>query len=56
MKMDSRKSLLEILKHTLTSEFDRDLVDAYAKNFDYDDLDRAFRDQLVKEVAREDET
>lgn len=56
MAVDSRKSLLEVLKQTLTNEFDRDLVDAYAKTFDYNDLERTFREQLVKEVRRDDET
>jgi len=56
MTIDRKKSLLEDFKQTLADKFDRNLVEAYAKNFDYDDLDQTFREQLSKEVACEDET
>jgi len=56
MTMDSERSLLEDFKQTVPDEFNRDLVEAYAKNLDYDDLEKAFLDQLTKEASHEDET
>ena len=56
MTIDRKRSLLEAFKQTLTDEFDRNLVEAYSKNLDYDGLDETFREQLSREVACEDET
>jgi len=53
--MDVRKRLLEDLKHKAKDQFDKNLIAAYAKNFDYKDLEQTFRDQLSKEVSCEDE-
>jgi len=56
MTISRDKSRLEDFKKTLADEFDRNLVEAYAKNLAYDDLEQAFLDQLTKEVSHEDET
>lgn len=56
MTIDRKRSLLEAFEQTLTDEFDRNLVEAYANNLDYDDLEQTFREQLSSEVACEDET
>jgi len=56
MTIDRGRTLLEAFKQTLSDEFDRDLIEAYAKNLDYDDLDRTFRDQLAEEMSHKDET
>jgi len=50
------RSLLEAFEQTLADKFDRNLVEAYAKNLDYDDLEQTFREQLSQEVAYENET
>lgn len=55
MATDSRKSLLDDLQQTLTEDSDKRLIKAYAKNFDYSDLERAFREQLTEEVSQPDE-
>ena len=56
MTTESRKSLLEDLKQTLSSDKDKGLIDSYARNLSYDDLESAFREQLIEEVKEEDET
>ena len=56
MTIDRKNSLLEALKQTLTDESDKVLIEAYAENLDYDDLERTFREQLIEQVDREDET
>lgn len=55
MTIDNEKSLLEDLKQTLTDDFDKCLIQAYAKSFDYDDLERTFREQLTEEAGHHDE-
>ena len=56
MTIDKKKSLLEALKQTLTDEFNKGLIETYAEDFNYNDLEQAFREQLIEEVNREDET
>jgi hypothetical protein len=56
MAIDRKKGLLEALKETLTDEFNKGLVETYAEDFDYNDLERTFREQLIEEVSSEDET
>jgi hypothetical protein len=56
MTIDRKKSLLEALKQTLTEEFNKGLIETYAEDFDYNGLEQAFREQLIEEVSREDET
>ena len=56
MTIDSKKSLLEALKQTLTDEFNKGLIETYTENFNYNDLEQTFREQLIQEVSREDET
>lgn len=56
MTINSERSLLEAFEQTVLDKFNRVLVEAYAKNLDYDDLERTFRDQLFEEVSDEDET
>jgi hypothetical protein len=55
MTTDSKKNLLEDLKQTLKGKFAKNLVEAYAKSFDYANLARAFLEQLDEEVSKEDE-
>jgi len=54
--IDNKRSLLEAFEQTLADDFDRNLVEAYAKSLDYYDLEQTFREQLTREVACEDET
>lgn len=56
MSVDSKRSLLEAFRQTLTDESAKDLVQAYAKGFDYQDLERVFLEQLLRETPGEDET
>lgn len=56
MTIDRKKSLLEALKQTLTDEFNKGLIETCAEDFDYNNLEQAFREQLIEEVSREDET
>ena len=56
MTIDRKKSLLEALKQTLTDEFNKGLIETYAEDFNYNDLEQAFREQLNEEVSSEDET
>ena len=56
MTIDRKKSLLEALKQTLTNEFNKGLIETCAEDFDYNNLEQAFREQLIEEVSREDET
>lgn len=39
MAIGRRKSPCEVLKQTLTDEFNRNLVETYAKNSEYNDLE-----------------
>lgn len=55
MTIDSKKSLLDDLKQSLTDDFDKCLIQAFAKNFDYNDLEKTFRQQLTEEVSQHDE-
>jgi len=56
MTIDRKKSLLEALKQTLTDEFNKGLIESCAEDFDYNNLEQAFREQLIEEMSREDET
>jgi len=56
MTIDRKKSLLEALKQTLTDEFNKGLIETCAEDFEYNNLEQAFREQLIEEVSREDET
>ncbi|GAI61155.1 unnamed protein product [marine sediment metagenome] len=56
MTIDRKKSLLEALKQTLMDEFNKGLLETYAEEFDYNDLEQAFREQLIEKVSSEDET
>ncbi len=56
MTTDSRKRLLEDLKQTLSNDQDKSLIDAYAGNLKYEDLERVFREQLIEEAGDKDET
>lgn len=55
MATDVKESLVKDLVQTLTDDFDKSLIQAYAERFDYGDLERTFREQLTKEVSRDDE-
>ena len=56
MAKDRGNSLLEELEETLADEFDKDLIESYAKNLDYNELEQKFREQLIQEISHEDET
>jgi len=56
MTIDRKKSLLEALKQTLTDEFNKGLIETYAEDFNYNDLEQAFREQLNEEMSHKDET
>ena len=47
MTTDSKKSLLDGLKQSLSNDEDKILIDSYARNLSYDDLENAFREQLI---------
>jgi hypothetical protein len=55
MTIDRKRSLLEALAQTSTDEFDKALIEAYAENFSYEDLEQTFREQMIQEVSRENE-
>lgn len=56
MTIESKKNLLEDLKQTLSNDQDKSLIDAYAGNLKYEDLERRFREQLIEEAGGGDET
>lgn len=55
MTIESKKNLLEDLKQTLSNDQDKSLIDAYAGNLKYEDLERRFREQLIEEAGGGDE-
>ncbi len=55
MTTETRKELLEALRKRVSDKFNKGLVQAYARDINYSDLEAAFIEQLTEEAGRQNE-